>query len=150
MDPSLAYDVSDYGHLGYDPDPGTNDQYTGTWQMYETPDGDDRVGELLAKHVINAIIKPMVYLTNGETESIAEGGSVTFQVHLVTGGTAPYTYEWSTNKDGAGWVTQGTGTSWTFNATSGDAGTYAVRCVATDSLSETGEVTWKNFVVNTP
>ena len=68
---------------------------------------------------------------------------------MVTGGTPPYTYEWSTNKDDAGWVSQGTGSSWTFNTTGGDAGTYAVRCVATDSLSETGEVIWDDFVVST-
>jgi hypothetical protein len=150
MDPSLAYDLSDYGHLGYDPDPLANNQYTGTWEMYLPPDDDIRVGELLAKHVINAIIKPLVYLSNGETESITEGGSVTFTAHVVTGGTSPYTYEWSTNKDDAGWISQGTGSSWTFNTLGGDAGTYAVRCVATDSLSETGAVTWDNFVVSTP
>ena len=118
--------------------------------MYIPPDDDPRVGQLLAKHVINAIIKPMVYLSNGETESITEGGSVTFTAHVVTGGTSPYTYEWSTSKDGAGWISQGTGSSWTFNTSGGDAGTYAVRCVATDSLSETGEVTWNDFVVSTP
>lgn len=145
MDPSLAYDVNDYGHLGY---PGS--QYSGTWAMYKTPDGDDRVGQLLAKHVINSIVKPMVYLSNGETESITEGGSVTFTAQVVTGGISPYTYEWSTNKDGGGWTSQGTGSSWTFNTSGGDAGTYAVRCVTTDSLSETGEVTWNDFVVSTP
>jgi hypothetical protein len=157
MDPSLAYDLSDFGHLGYDPGVGApnpnspvQDQYTGTWAMYEPPDDDPGVGALLAKHVINSIVKPMVYLSNGETASITEGESVTFQAHLVTGGTSPYTYEWSTNKDDAGWVSQGTGSSWTFNTTGGDAGTYAVRCVTTDSLSETGEVTWNDFVVSTP
>ena len=69
---------------------------------------------------------------------------------METGGTAPYTYEWSSNKDDAGWISQGTGSSWTFNTTGGDAGTYAVRCVVTDSLSETGEVIWEGFEVLTP
>jgi hypothetical protein len=155
MDPSLAYDLSDFGHLGYDPGVGDPDpdfpvqnQYTGTWAMYEPPDDDPRVGELLAKHVINSIVKPMVYLSNEEKESIAEGESVTFTPTVVTGGTAPYTYEWATNKDGAGWVSQGTGFSWTFNTSGGDAGTYDVRCVATDVLSKTGEVIWVDFVVS--
>jgi hypothetical protein len=63
MDPSLAYDVSEYGHLGYDPALGLPDpngpvqgQYTGTWAMYQPPDDDPRVGKLLAKHVLNAVL----------------------------------------------------------------------------------------------
>ena len=63
MDPSLAYDVSEYGHLGYDPALGLPDpngpvqgQYTGTWDMYRPPNDDPRVGALLAKHVLNAVL----------------------------------------------------------------------------------------------
>jgi hypothetical protein len=63
MDPSLAYDVSEYGQLGYDPARGLPDpngpvqgQYTGTWAMYQPPDDDPRVGKLLAKHVLNAVL----------------------------------------------------------------------------------------------
>jgi hypothetical protein len=59
LDPSLVYDVSDYGHLGYDPGLGApnpnqpvQDQYTGTWEMYNTIDDDPRLGRLLAKHVL--------------------------------------------------------------------------------------------------
>lgn len=58
MDPSLAFDVSAYGHLGYDPalgPPDSNapvqDQYSGTWALYSPPNGDPRVARLLAKHV---------------------------------------------------------------------------------------------------
>jgi hypothetical protein len=156
MDPSLAYDLSEFGHMGYDPGAGAPDpntpvqgQYTGTWAMYEPPDDDPRVGELLAKHVINAIIKPMVYLSNGEKASITEGESVTFEAHVVTGGTPAYSYAWSSNKDGSGWISVGgNSNTWTWNSTGGEAGNYEVRCVVTDSLSETGEVTWADFVVS--
>ena len=63
MDPSLAYDVSEYGHLGYDPTKGAPDpngpvqgQYTGTWEMYYPPNDDPQAGTLLAKHVLNAAL----------------------------------------------------------------------------------------------
>jgi len=63
LDPHLAFDLSDYGHLGYDPTlgpPDTNgpvqEQYTGTWEMYRPPNHDPRVGKLLAKHVLNAAL----------------------------------------------------------------------------------------------
>jgi len=59
MDPSLAYEVSEYGHLGYDQTRGTPDpdapvqnQYTGTWATWTPPNTDPRIGRLLAKHVI--------------------------------------------------------------------------------------------------
>jgi len=62
LDPSLAFDVSEYGHLGYNPDNGpTNpeqaiqDQYTGTWATWSPPNADPRVGQTLAKHVINYV-----------------------------------------------------------------------------------------------
>jgi hypothetical protein len=62
MDPSLAYEVSDYGHIGYDPSLGppdpngpVQDQYTGTWALWRPPNADLRVGQLLAEHVLNAI-----------------------------------------------------------------------------------------------
>jgi len=158
MDPSLAYDLCEYGHLGYDPGIGQPDpnnpvqnQYDGTWEMYAPPDGDDGVGELLAKHVINAIIKPMVYLSNGEKEDITEGESVTFQAHVVTGGKSPYAYAWSTNKNGSGWTpVGGNSSSWTWNSASGEAGTYSVRCTVTDSQSESGAVMWEGFEVSAP
>ncbi|MCP4000377.1 MAG: hypothetical protein GY727_05655 [Gammaproteobacteria bacterium] len=60
LDPSLAYDVSEYGHLGYDPAKGQPDpaqavqkQYTGTWATWTPPNTDPRVGQTLAKHVIS-------------------------------------------------------------------------------------------------
>jgi hypothetical protein len=63
MDPSLAYAVSEYGHLGYDPSIGPPDperpvqnQYTGTWAMYRPPNDDPDLASLLAKHVLNAAL----------------------------------------------------------------------------------------------
>jgi len=60
LDPSLAYDVSEYGHLGYDPAAGQPDpdrpvqsQYAGTWALWSAPNDDPRVGQLLARHVID-------------------------------------------------------------------------------------------------
>ena len=61
LDPSLAYDVSEYGHLGYDPGVGAPDinspvqnQYTGTWAMYQPPNDDIRIAEMLADYVLDA------------------------------------------------------------------------------------------------
>jgi hypothetical protein len=63
LDPHLCFDMSEYGHLGYDPvmgDPDPNspvqDQYTGTWDYYRPPNDDPRVGKLLADHVLNYIL----------------------------------------------------------------------------------------------
>lgn len=62
LDASLVFDMSDYGHLGYDPELGppdpsgpVQDQYTGTWDMYRPPNDDPRLAEMLAKHVLNAV-----------------------------------------------------------------------------------------------
>lgn len=60
LDPSLAYDLSDYGHLGYNPalgppnpDMPVQNQYTGTWEMYKPASARPEVGEMLAKHILN-------------------------------------------------------------------------------------------------
>ena len=57
IDPSLAFDLSDYGHIGYDPELGppnqdepVQDQYSGTWEVAHQANGDPRVGKILAKH----------------------------------------------------------------------------------------------------
>jgi hypothetical protein len=156
MDPSLAYDLSDYGHLGYDPETGSPDpnapvqnQYTGTWAMYVTPSDDPRMGQLLAKHVLNAVVNPMVHITNGEIESIAEGQSIIWQAN-VQSGTPGYTYEWFIKKDGdEDWTSAGVNSaSWTWTPASGDAGTYAVKSEVTDSKSNFGEIVWEEFVVS--
>ncbi|MBN2107436.1 MAG: hypothetical protein JW832_08405, partial [Deltaproteobacteria bacterium] len=61
MDPSLVYDVCEYGHLGYDQSiapPDVNQpvqsQYDGTWAMWLPPNDDPRVGHLLSKYVLQA------------------------------------------------------------------------------------------------
>ncbi|MEI6127504.1 MAG: hypothetical protein WCQ99_13235 [Pseudomonadota bacterium] len=63
MDPSLAFDVSAYGQLGYKqelgppaPDGPVQDQYTGTWAMYRPPNDDPRVGQMLAQQVLSAVL----------------------------------------------------------------------------------------------
>lgn len=66
MDPSLAYDVSEYGHLGHDPGAGPPDmskpvqnQYTGTWALWTPPNDDPRVGTVLAKYVLKAALNEL-------------------------------------------------------------------------------------------
>ncbi len=61
LDPSLGFDMCEYGHLGYDPDLGSpdpnnpvQDQYTGTWDVWETPKDDPRLGALLAEYILKA------------------------------------------------------------------------------------------------
>jgi hypothetical protein len=117
--------------------------------MYVTPSDDPRMGQLLAKHVLNAVVKPMVHITNGEIEGITEGQSITWLAN-VQSGTPGYTYEWFIMKDGdADWATAGDGNaSWTWIPVSGDAGTYDVRCIVTDADAKSGEVTFGGFVVS--
>ena len=51
-DPSLAFDVPAWGHLGYDPAAGpVQGQYRGTWDMWRPPNADRRMGTLLARQV---------------------------------------------------------------------------------------------------
>jgi hypothetical protein len=59
LDPSLAYDVPAYGHLGYDPARGppndtapVQDQYRGTWVMWRPPNDDPEVGRFLADKLV--------------------------------------------------------------------------------------------------
>jgi hypothetical protein len=62
LDPSLAWSVSEFGHLGYDSSAGKPDknqpvqnQYTGTWVTWDPPNADPRIGQFLAKHVIEYV-----------------------------------------------------------------------------------------------
>jgi hypothetical protein len=156
LDPHLCFDMSEYGHRGYDPADGppdpdnpVQDQYTGTWEMYSAPNDDPRVGEMLARHVLNAAVNPMVYITNGEVEEISSEETVTFEAHVTGGGVPPYTYEWAIKKEGApSWKKVGGDTaSWIWNPGSLNAGTHDVRCSVTDAQTHTGEVIWEGFVV---
>jgi hypothetical protein len=156
MDPSLAYDLSDYGHIGYDPAKGppnpdapVQDQYTGTWEVYTPPSDDPRVGKLLARHVLSAAVNPLVYITNGEVASSKAGQPVTWQATVVSG-TPDYSYEWSIKKQGAAdWSAAGNGSA-NFAWTPAEAGMYAIRCRTTDAESHTAEVVWEEFTVLTP
>lgn len=62
LDPSLAFEVSAFGHLGYDPALGPPDpdrpvqsQYRGTWSLWQPPNEDPRIGALLARHVLDVL-----------------------------------------------------------------------------------------------
>jgi hypothetical protein len=61
-----------------------------------------------------------------------------------------YTYEWSIKEEGnTSWSTVGgNSSSWNWDPVSGEAGTYAIRCMVTDSQDHTGEVIWEGFVVS--
>jgi hypothetical protein len=62
LDPSLAFDVSDYGHLGYDAARGrpsergpVQQQYRGTWDLWQPPNGDPGVARFLADKVVASV-----------------------------------------------------------------------------------------------
>ena len=157
LDPSLVFDNSDYGHLGYDPALGAPDpnkpvqnQYTGTWDVFATADDDPLFGKMLAKHVLNAAIKPMVYITNTDVKtSVTAGESVTWEANA-TGGKPGYTYQWSIQKQGTtDWQAAGQNSAtWNWAPGAADAGVYTIRCTVTDTNLRAGEVTWEGFIVS--
>jgi hypothetical protein len=62
LDPSLAFDVSEYGQLGYepargnpDPEQAVQEQYRGTWATWTPPNSDPRIGEFMAGHVLDYV-----------------------------------------------------------------------------------------------
>jgi hypothetical protein len=64
MDPSLAFDLSHYGNLGYDaklgppnPEKPVQNQYGGTWDLYIPPNDDPRLGQLLGKQVLRTVLE---------------------------------------------------------------------------------------------
>jgi hypothetical protein len=155
LDTILGFDNSDYGLLGYtralgppDPDQPVQEQYTGTWEFYAPPDDDPRVGALLAKHVLNAVVNPRVYITNGEVKGITAGQNVTFEAH-VSGGQLPYSYEWSLKEEhDPSWTVVGDNNPvWMWTTSAGDEGAYDIRCTVTDGQSHGGEVVWRSFPV---
>jgi len=155
LDSSIVYDISDYGNLGYYPAQGApsqdgpvHDQYTGTWAMYSPPSDNPGVGKLLAKHVINAALNPLVYITNGELEGTSVGGSVTFEAHVI-GGKPKHTYKWFLQKEGNNWSSVGKNSStWTWTPRNRQVGTYSIRCQVTDAQKQSGQVMWEGFVVS--
>jgi hypothetical protein len=65
LDPSLAYAVSEFGHLGYDQDRGppnpeepVQEQYRGTWTLWTPPNDNPAVGQFLAEKVIDFVTSP--------------------------------------------------------------------------------------------
>ena len=65
LDPSLVFDIPAYGHLGYDPmqepppslDAPVQEQYRGTWVMWEPPNDNPKAGTYIAKKVFEHIMK---------------------------------------------------------------------------------------------
>jgi hypothetical protein len=62
LDPSLAYDVSEFGHLGYEQrlgqpnaDKPVQAQYTGSWAIWTPPNADAKVGQILSRHIIDYV-----------------------------------------------------------------------------------------------
>jgi protoheme ferro-lyase len=156
LDPSLVYDNSDYGHLGYNPALGPPDstrpvqeQYSGTWDVFATIDDNPLFGKMLAQHVLNATINPLVYITNKEVKnSITAGESIVWQAH-VSGGKPPYRYEWSIKKQGTtDWrPMKKNRATWTWGTGKQDTGSYNIRCKVHDSMSRSNEVVWEGFNV---
>jgi len=111
--------------------------------------GNSDVGKLLAKHVLNAALNPMVYITNGEVEGVETGQAVTWHAHVVTD-TPVYTYEWAIKEKGdTDWSSVGEdSSSWVWTPGSGETGTYNVRCRVTDRKGGLGEVVWEDFEVS--
>lgn len=67
FDPSLAFDLPAYGHLGYDPalglpdtDNPVQDQYAGTWVLWEPINKAPGLGKMLAKHILEVLDNPYV------------------------------------------------------------------------------------------
>ena len=62
LDPSLAYDVSEFGHLGYRSELGVpnlsqpvQDQYSGTWSMWKVNEDHHALAKFLADKVVEHI-----------------------------------------------------------------------------------------------
>ncbi|MFC1669318.1 hypothetical protein ACFL20_02940 [Spirochaetota bacterium] len=62
-DPSLGFDNSAFGNLGYNPKLGPPDenkpvqkQYGGTWALYRPPNDNPRLSKMMAKHVFRTAI----------------------------------------------------------------------------------------------
>jgi hypothetical protein len=62
LEPSLAWDIPAFGHSGYDPSKGppshekpVQQQYRGTWSIWEPPNSNPEVAVFLADHVIEFI-----------------------------------------------------------------------------------------------
>jgi hypothetical protein len=65
LEPSLAWDIPAFGHLGYKPEDGPPNpdrpvqrQYRGTWSIWRPPNSNPEVAAFLADHVIAYIKNP--------------------------------------------------------------------------------------------
>ena len=79
LDPSLTYDLSDYGHLGYNPALGApnpnapvQSQYAGTWEMYKPASARPEVGQMLAQHILGEFTCVSIISSHRTVISLAE------------------------------------------------------------------------------
>ena len=68
LDPSLAFDVSHFGHLGYASEAGmpsekqpVQNQYAGTWSMWQVTDDHRAVAEFLADKIVEHLKAPTTH-----------------------------------------------------------------------------------------
>lgn len=64
LEPSLAWDIPAYGHLGFDPADGppsddrpVQQQYRGTWAIWTPPNSNPEVADFLTDHVVDFLKK---------------------------------------------------------------------------------------------
>ena len=83
-------------------------------------------------------VTSLLIITQPEDQTVPEGSEATFHVD-VSGGVAPYKYQWQVKTPGGDWVDieGATGATLTLRGVTLDMTGYQYRCVITDALGET-------------